>query len=170
MNHQQARERSRISVQAQPKAVWESLTEAQRIEQGCAVNCIECGSEGSVELMSNRRVYGGQPYGAWPWVYVCTTCGAYVGLHKGTLRALGTLANKATRDARVRAHEAFDPLWRGSRHQPAIFEKRSDAYFWLAMMLRLPFEECHISWFDVELCDRVLAKCHRLMMKPKGAR
>lgn len=164
MIQQQPRARGHISIQHQPKVAWDSMTEAERMRHGAAINCACCGGAGTVELVSNRRVYGGKPFGAWPWAYLCHDCGAYVGLHANTLRAIGTLADGDTRDARRRAHAAFDPLWKSKdKRRPALFQKRSDAYYWLSLMLQIPFDECHISWFGVDLCDRTVMKCEQLL-------
>jgi hypothetical protein len=81
--------------------------------------------------------------------YLCAPCDAYVGCHAGTRRPLGRLANAELRRAKVDAHAAFDPIWRNSI-------SRSEAYRWLATMLRIPASACHIGMFDVEQCRRVV--------------
>lgn len=61
---------------------------------------------------SSASVYHGRDYGP---IYVCKAhpaCDAYVGVHKGTKRAKGRLANPELRRAKVAAHEAFDPIWK----------------------------------------------------------
>ncbi|MFY3305270.1 zinc-finger-containing protein, partial [Achromobacter xylosoxidans] len=47
-----------------------------RIEPPKACHC--CG--GQVRLISNAEIYG-REYGPWPFAYLCSQCGAYVGLH-----------------------------------------------------------------------------------------
>lgn len=86
--------------------------------------------------------------------YLCRACNAYVGTHKGTTKPLGRLANLELRDAKVAAHAAFDPLWKG---QPT--KARSQAYRWLAVLLGIPASQCHIGMFNVEQCRRVVALC-----------
>lgn len=51
---------------------------------------------------------------------------------------------------RVRAHEAFDTIWkkRGFR--------RHTAYAWLRRVMVLPPDKAHISRMDVEQCRRVI--------------
>ena len=33
---------------------------------------------------------------------------------------------------------------------------RSVAYRWLSERLGIPEEECHISWFDIDTCKKVI--------------
>ena len=66
-------------------------------------------------------------------------------------KPMGTLAGETTRRARRGAHEAFDPLWRTGEMS------RDRAYFLLAAVLGVPTEECHIGFFDVATCERVIA-------------
>ncbi|SEU36388.1 Protein of unknown function [Burkholderia cepacia] len=106
---------------------------------------------GPVEIVNNSAIYG-RKYGEWPWAFLCRSCRAYVGLHPFTKIPLGTLADGPTRDARKRAKAAFNPIWESGRMT------RTDAYIWLARRLGIAnHEECHIGWFDVATCDRVVA-------------
>jgi len=45
-------------------------------------------------------------------IYLCRSCDAYVGVHKGTDKPKGRLANAELREYKKKAHSAFDPLWR----------------------------------------------------------
>lgn len=113
--------------------------------------CPHCTAD--VELVGNERIYG-RPYGDWPWAFLCTGCRAYVGLHPFTGIPLGTLADGPTREARKRAKAAFNPKWRSGQMS------RSAAYAWLAEALGIErVGECHIGWFDVAMCDRVVTVC-----------
>lgn len=112
--------------------------------------CRFCGGE--VGLKTHREVYG-RDYGDWPWVYMCSCCRAYVGLHPFTAIPLGTLADKATRDARKQCKPAFESLWRGGEMS------RTQAYEWLAKRLGIPVGECHFGWFDVERCQQAQQIC-----------
>lgn len=85
---------------------------------------------GRVYLCTNDVIYGRQ-YG-YPWIYYCPTCGAYVGCHKGTYRALGGLANAEERRQRKELHDLFDTLWKGKKHS---HYKRSVAYRELSVRL-----------------------------------
>lgn len=112
---------------------------------------------GPVELVTNDCIYG-RCYGDWPWAYLCANreCGAYVGLHPMTAIPLGTLADADLREWRKRAKAAFNPLWQGSDAQ----FNRSKAYAWLAGALGITeVGTCHIGWFDVGMCRRVIRAC-----------
>lgn len=78
--------------------------------------------------------------------YQCKPCDAYVGCHKNTSKAFGTLANAELRKARSAAHAEFDPIWRLG------YLDRVDAYKWLAEQLGLPKDKTHIGMFDLDQC------------------
>lgn len=106
--------------------------------------------KGSVKLISNAEIYG-REYG-WPLTYRCECCGARVGTHPGTDIPLGTLADETTQRARKAAHAAFDVLWKGKTAW-----HRSQAY--KALAKELGIQSAHISWFDADLCNRVVRIC-----------
>lgn len=117
--------------------------------------CPHCG--GPVLLVENNVIYG-RHFGEWPFAYDCRACDAYVGLHPFTAIPLGTLATKAMRDARKQAKAVFNPLWEGINARMT----RSAAYAWLAEALGIAdVEQCHIGWFDVAQCHRVIEVCTR---------
>ena len=70
-------------------------------------------------------------------------------------RKLATRIDPVKR-ARKLAHEAFDPLWESG------LMSRSQAYRWLGLKMRLPRHECHMRFFGVEECRRVVAICRLL--------
>lgn len=100
------------------------------------------------KLVDSSVVYG-RSYGM---IWLCKPCDAYVGVHKSsaTHMPLGTLANRATREARKRAHAAFDPLWKSRRLN------RSYAYQLLSEFLGIDGKDTHIGNFTVEQCERVV--------------
>ena len=82
----------------------------------------------------------------------CPSCKASVGCHPGTKEPLGTFANRRLSDARMEVHKVFDVLW-------STPEERTFAYEWLATVLRIPRDKCHIGMFDLELCRKAIAAC-----------
>lgn len=138
------------------------------LKDGCPI-CY-CGRT-SVFLPSSEDLYGTE-YGP---VYFCEPCYAWVGCHKGTTKPLGRPATQPIREARKKAHAAFDPIWQSiwkelnqlhseklGRPAPAYYGKgpaRKSIYAWLAGEMDIPVEECHISWFDVDDCQRVIDIC-----------
>lgn len=86
----------------------------------------------------------------WGTKYECLPCDARVGCHRGTDKPLGTLANAPLRDARMRAHAAFDTLWR------SCGIPRREAYAWLGGLMQLKRDACHIGLFTMEQCERVV--------------
>lgn len=73
--------------------------------------CDYCG--GKVIFTDSAIVYHGKSYGN---IYYCTNCGAYVGVHDGTKKPLGTLANAALRSKRREAH-TFAPMEKKEREE-----------------------------------------------------
>lgn len=112
------------------------------------------------ELVTGREVYATLPHLHDKKIYRCLPCGAWVGCHPGTDVPLGRLANAQLRRARVKAHDAFDPLWRKKRawDEPP-FRSRSEAYAWLGSRLGLKKADCHIGMFDLDTCKRVIEVC-----------
>lgn len=132
-----------------------SKTATARVKNPAPIptSCPHCAAP--VKLVNNSEIYNGKSYGEWPWAYLCTGCRAYVGLHPFTAIPLGTLATAAIRTARMRAKDAFNPLWQSGK------VGRSEAYHWLARQMGIANpEECHIGWFDVEQCAAVVAVCN----------
>lgn len=102
------------------------------------------------EYVDSSEVYGGRSYGM---IYLCRSCNAYVGCHRGTSKPLGRLANAELRRWKNAAHNAFDPLWKSGQFS------RDSAYKLLATRMGLPREQTHIGMFDVEQCKQVVRIC-----------
>lgn len=102
---------------------------------------------GNTEYVDSAVVYG-TSYGM---IYYCKRDKAWVGVHKGTSNALGRLANDELREWRKRAHAAFDPLWKMGLYT------RKNAYLALSRLLEIPFEYCHMAYFSVDTCKKVVA-------------
>lgn len=105
--------------------------------------CDSCG-EPLVVLVENSAVYGA-PRGKWPWIYLCMSCGAFVGCHPGSAYPLGLMADAATRRLRKALHVSIDSLWQSGGMT------RSKAYSLLAKLTgrrrfhvgELTRDECH---------------------------
>ncbi len=95
--------------------------------------------------------------------YQCEPCDAHVGCHPGTEKPLGRLANPGLRQAKIRAHGAFDPIWRSGR------TSRGHAYKLLAEQLGIIQEDCHIGMFDVDMCNRVVEAVNVINSMPLNA-
>lgn len=113
--------------------------------------CIECGGEG--KLTHGRAVYPHRPDLYHKHFYLCE-CGAYCGCHPGSVVPLGNPCGPETRQARMAAHNAFDPLWKSGRMT------RHSAYAWLAEATGIARDKCHIGMMTAEqarLVFRVVA-------------
>ncbi len=133
-----------------------------------APDCGECGPMGRVALVKGADIY---PSRRELWVEVdgadkhwwkCR-CGAYTRCARGTLRSLGTPAGAETRQARIAAHGAFDPLWQKRQRLDGITAKAAKAkgYKWLAAQLGIDPKDCHIAMMDARMARRVVDVCKR---------
>ena len=126
------------------------------------VTCDYCQKE--TKLVAGATVYPHIPSLHEKLFYLCSPCGAYVGVHRGTEKPLGRLANVELRKAKQKAHAAFDPLWLDINGGMT----RSEAYSWLAHRMEIPIRLCHIGMFDLEQCKRVVAICELKEVLEKG--
>ena len=95
--------------------------------------------------------------------YGCTgypTCDATHGAHPD-VKPLGIPADKPTKQARIRAHEAFDRLWKRGRRS------RSQAYAWLREAMDLTEDEAHIGRFDMAQGEELIAKASNVKVGRK---
>ena len=105
------------------------------------------------EYVDSSEVYSAS-YGM---IYLCRHCKAWVGVHKGTDKPLGRLADAELRLWKKNAHNAFDPLWKYGRFRG----HRPEAYAWLAEQMGLSVDDTHIGTFDVPQCKQVVEICHK---------
>ncbi|MGB3432418.1 zinc-finger-containing protein [Achromobacter sp.] len=121
-----------------------------RIEPPKACHCCN----GPVKLTNNREIYNGHSFGDWPYVYRCTQCQAYVGLHPDTDLPLGLMAGRATVSARKEAKGVFQRLTR-----ERFGNDRNAAYAWLAKTLGIAPSICHFGMFGQEQAERAGQVC-----------
>lgn len=92
------------------------------------------------------------------YLYVCDrypACNSYVAAHRATLRPMGSLADAALRNKRIRAHRAFDQLWRSG------LMTKKEAYQWMQAEFGLHEDQAHIAQFGTYMCDRLIRACER---------
>lgn len=123
--------------------------------------CGECGQP--TLMVGGKVIYPNRPdlwEGRWYWR---CACGAYCGVHRGTLKPLGSPAGRETRRAREAAHAAFDPLWQRRMELSGISKHhaRGKGYKWLAAQLGIAVKECHIGMMDAATARRVVEICNR---------
>lgn len=110
------------------------------------VTCADCGAP--MKLKDSR-------YGRF---WSCTrfpACRGGHGAHPDGM-PLGTPADKPTKRARIKAHAAFDPLWKG-KGAPM---QRGEAYVWLTKAMGRT-EQIHIGDLTLDECAQVIALCLR---------
>ncbi|WP_387693052.1 zinc-finger-containing protein [Photorhabdus sp. RM71S] len=142
------------------KTPWNpSVRAIQRVKDPLPIptHCRYCCDH--VEIAHHMDVFGRINNSKWPWLYICKSCGAYVGMHPFTDIPLGTLADKATRNARMSGHRHFEEM----REKWNL--ERTDAYYWLARKLGINKCECHFGWFDIDTCHRAKEICENMIIK-----
>lgn len=117
------------------------------------VMCDYCGKR--AELVDGSVVYPNHIDLREKLFWYCAPCRAWVGVHKGTARPLGRLADYVLRKAKIRAHAAFDPLFNRGEIS------RQSAYKWLSESLGISSDLCHIGMFDLETCSKVVEVCKK---------
>lgn len=78
-------------------------------------------------------------------------CKGTHGAHQADGRPLGIPADKETKEARIKAHAAFDELWKGRQMT------RTAAYQWMGEAMALEPANRHIGRFTKEQCARLIA-------------
>jgi len=116
--------------------------------------CPYCNRE--AEWVENKEIYG-KNYGKSIMMWLCRSCDAHVGCHNNTKRPLGTMADYITRHWRKRAHENFDPLWKGVwvRNSTAKLN-RERVYNSISNQFGF---RVHIGEADEEMCKKIISWC-----------
>lgn len=106
---------------------------------------ILCGDCGAAMVLRNSRF--GKFFGCSRYPDCTGTHGAHP-----DGRPLGSPADLNTRKARIKAHNAFDHLWRSGSMS------RGAAYHYLQQIMNKNEEEAHIAKFSEEECNQLLEK------------
>lgn len=101
--------------------------------------CPECGAQMVLRTSKFGLFYGCEKY---------PTCQSAHGAHKDG-QPLGIPANKATKVARIQAHEDFDRLWKHGHM------KRKEAYAWMRQAMGMSADDAHIGRFTIEQCEQL---------------
>lgn len=91
----------------------------------------------------NKVIYG-RNHGKSYMCYYCLSCDAYVGCHRNTKKALGTMANRELREWRKKAHSIIDPFWKSGKYT------RKKVYYLLGNI--------HVGESDIEQCKLIIDK------------
>jgi len=127
-----------------------------------AMRCPYCGSP--VVLRSADGVY--KENHANTKLYVCSrypTCDAYVRVHEGTDRPVGSLADHRLRKLRKEAHDAFNKLYLSG------VMTKDQAYAWLASMIQAPRAQAHIGYLREYYCEQVIRQSNAILSNRQQA-
>ena len=115
------------------------------------VICLYCGK--AAKLVTGKQIYPHRPDLYSKQFWQCKEDDAYVGCHAGSDKPLGRLANAKLRGLKMKAHAAFDPIWKSGKMS------RNVAYAWLSKKLGIEPSQCHIGAMDLADCKRVIEAC-----------
>jgi hypothetical protein len=108
--------------------------------------CPDCGSD--MQLRDSR-------FGPFYGCVKFPKCKATHGAHEDG-RPLGIPANAETKLWRIKAHAAFDVLWKGDDEFPALMRRR-EAYKWMQDAMGMKPDDAHIGRFDIDDCKKLIA-------------
>lgn len=120
--------------------------------------CPYCGR--SAVLRAAAYIYPEHTLNANQKYYVCAgypACNSYVGVHDGSLRPKGTMANSELRNRRILAHKTFDEIWKRG------ILSRKEAYRWLRDITGLTEAQAHIACFSEYRCDQLIAAAQQVL-------
>lgn len=81
-------------------------------------------------------------------MYLCKPCDAYVGCHKNSRMAMGSMANYALRRLRQECHKKIDYWWREKE-----IISRKNLY---ELLSKWWGEEFHVGWLNEKDCNIVI--------------
>ncbi|MFZ1074790.1 MAG: zinc-finger-containing protein [Minisyncoccia bacterium] len=121
--------------------------------------CDLCHSENI--LLTTKYEATGRRNDAWPYIWFCNNCGAYVGCHVGTYSPLGHLAHDRRRFMRKQAHDVMDQIWLNG------LMSRDRCYQWIGEQLGEP-DPIHIGMLTTSQLHKVIQICREyLQLKAK---
>jgi len=121
-------------------------------------NIVKCHCGAHAALRPASVVHGGKAKGEY--LYVCSrypACDSYVGIHRASLKPLGTLAGKELRGKRIEAHKVFNLLWESG------LMKKWQAYKWMEAKFGLCGRQAHIAKFSEYMCDELISVCEQVL-------
>lgn len=112
------------------------------------MKCTYCGKE--AQLVTGAEVWPHRSDLHEKKVWVCVPCDARANCHGTSDKPMSSLANAKLRAVRREAHRVFDQAWQSGRIS------RNAAYLSLAHAMRMSKNRCHIGFFSIKQCRRVI--------------
>ena len=134
------------------------MTKTKKKKQTEKLYCPYCGR--MAVLRPAKHVYGSQNLDPGNYLYVCSgypSCDSYIGVHKKTMRPMGTLANGDLRHKRIEAHRALNQVVNSG------IMKKKGIYIWLQNRFGLREKDMHIGKFSEYWCEETARECKALL-------
>jgi len=129
----------------------------------CEYSCPDCGADLVLRYSSRYNSY----------FYGCKAfpkCLAAHGAHYETGEPLGIPANQETKNWRIKAHDAFDLLWKKDLMTKKSIMHRQKAYRWMQEAMEMTKDEAHIGNFDIEQCKRLIEKVNERLAEEQNGK
>lgn len=123
---------------------------------GVSIYCDICNGKIDARLTNGAEIYPHRPDLADLPFWKCDTCGGYVGCHHRSAqptKPLGIIVDKETKQLRIQVHDKFDKQWKGYKAKSIV---RGSCYKWLAGLMKMSRNDCHIGNFTKEQCHEAL--------------
>lgn len=124
------------------------MTKTKKKKQTEKLYCPYCGR--MAVLRPAKHVYGSRNLDSGNYLYVCSgypSCDSYIGVHKKTMRPMGTLANGDLRHKRIEAHRALNQVVNSG------MMTKKGIYIWLQNRFGLREKDMHIGKFSEYRCE-----------------
>lgn len=116
------------------------------------INAPSC-PEHNLKMVKRKSKFPGRPFFWGCEMY--PLCTYRIGAHPSG-EPLGTPADPETRQWRIKAHDAFDRVWKQWGYT------REEAYNLLSLLMNVPLKDAHIANFNLEQCKKVVAECDKI--------
>ncbi len=127
------------------------------------MKCPYCGAP--VHLRSADGIYKDNSKNVM--LYVCSNypeCDAYVRVHEGTKKPVGTLANQKLRTLRNEAHKYIRII------QEKGYMTKDEVYRWISNIMSAPLSEAHIGYMGEYYCTTVIEEAKKYLKMKKSNR
>lgn len=126
--------------------------------------CCECRRDMNCNLIKGNVAYPHRENLFSLNFYQCPVCKNFVGVHKGTYRPLGVIANSEIKNARRHIHNLLDPIWKTGKIG------RKKCYKLISEELGYEYHTANLKTIDeCRTVYRIIQRIKRNIKEPCGA-
>lgn len=90
-------------------------------------------------------------------------CRVTVGAHPDGTPLGNPAPDKETKEARIRAHSVFDPIWQNN------ILSRNMVYRYVSEIMGIHRDDCHVGNFNIEECEKFILAANILLNRISGS-